>query len=412
MNKGRDLKPHIGIFGRRNNGKSSFINVLVGQEVAIVSEQAGTTTDPVRKSIEIFGIGPVIMVDTAGIDDTGELGQKRIDKTMQVMKTIDCAVLIIAGNKFGSFELQLIGEFNKYEVPFIIVHNKADLEPLSYYTRDVIRYHTNSDIVDFSARSPRNMDTVITSLKKAIPESAYVNHSLIGGIVEKGDYVVLVTPIDSEAPEGRMILPQQMAIRDVLDNHCICIVLRETELQHFFDNSNIKPKLVITDSQAFGKIRDIVPENILLTSFSIVFSRIKGDFENYIRGAEKISKLNDGDKVLIMESCTHHVSCEDIGRVKLPSWLKKYTGKELDISIISGMTELPDNIKDYALVIQCGGCMFTRKQILNRLKPFTDNAVSITNYGMAIAYMNGIFTRALQPFFKTMDNDFSQNSGK
>jgi len=283
---------------------------------------------------------------------------------------------------------------------------------LSYYTRDVIRYHTNSDIVDFSARSPRNMDTVITSLKKAIPESAYVNHSLIGGIVEKGDYVVLVTPIDSEAPEGRMILPQQMAIRDVLDNHCICIVLRETELQHFFDNSNIKPKLVITDSQAFGKIRDIVPENILLTSFSIVFSRIKGDFENYIRGAEKISKLNDGDKVLIMESCTHHVSCEDIGRVKLPSWLKKYTGKELDISIISGMTELPDNIKDYALVIQCGGCMFTRKQILNRLKPFTDNAVSITNYGMAIAYMNGIFTRALQPFFKTMDNDFSQNSGK
>jgi len=399
MNKGRDQKPHIGIFGRRNNGKSSFINVLVGQEVAIVSEQAGTTTDPVKKSIEIFGIGPVIMIDTAGIDDTGELGEKRIQKTLQVLNTIDCAVLIIAGNIFGTYELQLISDFKKHDVPFVIIHNKSDLQPLSSDTREEIKYHTNSDIIDFSVLTPKNMDAVIESLKKTIPETSYVSRSLIGDIINEGDYVLLVTPIDSEAPEGRMILPQQTAIRDILDNHCICIVLRETELKYFFETSNIRPKLVVTDSQAFGMVKDIVPENIQLTSFSILFSRIKGDFENFIKGAEKISKLCDGDKVIIMESCTHRVSCEDIGRTKLPAWLEKFTKKKLNFTIISGMSDVPENLNDYSLLIQCGGCMFTRKQILNRLKPFTDNEVSITNYGMAIAYMNGIFTRALQPFF-------------
>ncbi len=399
MSKGRDQKPHIGIFGRRNNGKSSFINVLVGQEVAIVSEQAGTTTDPVRKSIEIFGIGPVIMVDTAGIDDTGELGDKRIKKTLQVLPTIDCAILIIANNLFGTFELNLISEFKNHEVPYIIVHNKSDLQPLSANTRQQIQVHTNSDLIDFSTLRPANMDEVIEILKKNIPETAYVNHSLIGDLINGGDYVLLVTPIDSEAPEGRMILPEQKTIRDVLDNHCICIVLRETELKHFFETSSIRPKIVITDSQAFGIVKDIVPEDIPLTSFSIVFSRLKGDFDNYIKGAEKISRLKDGDNVMIMESCTHRVSCEDIGRTKLPAWLQKFTGKKLNFTIISGMTDVPENLTDYSLLIQCGGCMFTRKQIRNRLKPFTDNEVSITNYGMAIAYMNGIFERALQPFF-------------
>jgi len=399
MDKGRDLKPHIGIFGRRNNGKSSFINVLVGQEVAIVSEQAGTTTDPVKKSIEIFGIGPVIMVDTAGIDDSGELGKKRVDKTMQVLKTIDCAVLILANNVFGDYEIDLIREFNSFAIPFILIHNKSDIIPIFKATKAEIGKTTQTEIIDFSTITPHNLDYVVESLKKTIPQTAYVSKSLIGDIVKKGDYVLLVTPIDSEAPEGRMILPQTMAIRDVLDNHCICIVLRETELTHFFETCNTKPKLVITDSQAFGKVKDLVPEDIMLTGFSIVFSRLKGDFENFIKGAQKISALKDGDKVIIMESCTHRVSCEDIGRFKLPAWIKKYTGKDIDFTIISGMSDLPENIKDYSLLIQCGGCMFTRKQILNRLKPFTDNAVSITNYGMAIAFMNGIFERALQPFF-------------
>lgn len=405
MSKGRDQKPHIGIFGRRNQGKSSFINVLVGQEVSIVSEQAGTTTDPVRKSIEIFGIGPAIIVDTAGIDDSGELGEKRIQKTLQVLKTIDCAVLIIAENQFGPYELQLISDFKKHDVPFIIIHNKSDLQPLSADKREEIAYHANCEIIDFSARIPKNLEVVTASLKKAIPETAYVNRSLLGDLINEKDYVLLVTPIDSEAPEGRMILPEQMAIRDVLDNHCICIVVRETELKHFLETSGIRPGLVVTDSQAFGVVKDIVPEDIPLTSFSILFSRMKGDFDAYIKGAEKISKLKDGDKVMIMESCTHHISCEDIGRTKLPAWLEKFTNRKLNFTIVSGMTDVPENLNEYALMIQCGGCMFTRKQILNRLKPFTDNEVSITNYGMAIAYMNGIFTRALQPFFqKSMVN--------
>jgi [FeFe] hydrogenase H-cluster maturation GTPase HydF len=398
MEKGRDIKPHIGIFGRRNNGKSSFINVLVGQEVAIVSEQAGTTTDPVRKSIEIFGIGPVIMVDTAGIDDSGELGKKRVDKTMEVLKTIDCAVLILAENLFGSYEMNLIKEFRSYDIPFILIHNKSDLSIVSQDVCDYISHFSGTEVINFSTHNPHNLDCVVEALKNTIPQTSYVNNSLMGDILEEKDYVVLVTPIDSEAPEGRMILPQMMAVRDVLDNHCICIVLRETELKHFFDTCNIKPKLVVTDSQAFGKVKDMVPEDVMLTGFSIVFSRMKGDFENYIKGAQKISDLEDGDNVIIMESCTHRVSCEDIGRFKLPRWIKEFTGKEINFTIISGMNNLPENLTDYSLLVQCGGCMFTRKQIMNRLKPFTDLGVSITNYGMAIAYMNGIFERALQPF--------------
>ncbi|HOV10359.1 MAG TPA: [FeFe] hydrogenase H-cluster maturation GTPase HydF, partial [Bacteroidales bacterium] len=305
MSKGRDLKPQIGIFGRRNNGKSSLINLLVGQEVAIVSEQAGTTTDPVKKSIEIFGIGPVIMIDTAGIDDTGSLGAKRIEKSMQVIKTIDCAVLVISGNFFGQPELQLIDYFNRYNIPFIVVHNKSDLKPLSAATRETVQKYTRQEVIEFSTIKPDHLEMLVSALKNAIPESAYISRSLIGDIINEGDYVLLVTPIDSEAPEGRMILPQQMAIRDVLDNNCTCIVLKETELQHFLKTSCIKPALVVTDSQAFGTVKEIVPEDIPLTSFSIIFSRLKGDFENYVNGTQTISQFNDGDRILILESCTH-----------------------------------------------------------------------------------------------------------
>lgn len=399
MSKGRDLKPHIGIFGRRNNGKSSFINVLTGQEVAIVSEHPGTTTDPVRKSVEIFGIGPVIMVDTAGIDDSGDLGEKRINKSLQALKTVDCAVLLLAGNRFGSYELKLIDEFNKHDTPYIIVHNKCDVGILSDEMKNEILKHTTAAIVDFSSRTRAGFDEVVEVLRKTVPEKSYLFKSLIGDLINDGDYVLLVTPIDSEAPEGRMILPQQMAIRDILDNNCICITLRETELEYFFKTSGIRPALVITDSQAFGFVKSIVPEDIPLTGFSIVFSRLKGDFENYVKGTRTIGELKDGDKILILESCTHHVSCEDIGRVKIPMWLSKFTGKKLYFNNISGLGDLPENIGDYKLVIQCGGCMLTRKQVLNRLKPFSDNEVSITNYGMVIAYLNGIFERVMQPFF-------------
>lgn len=401
MTKGRDLKPHIGIFGRRNNGKSSFINTLVGQEISIVSDTPGTTTDPVKKSIEIFGIGPVILVDTAGIDDTGELGQKRIARTMQVMNTLDLAVLIIAGNSFGPFEKEIIDEFRNKDIPYLIIHNKSDLEPIEDRTLELIRDHCGKTVIDFSTKDSRNLDAIIGLLKTNIPETAYVKRSLLGDLVKRGEYVLLITPIDSEAPEGRMILPQVMAIRDVLDNHCICIVLRETELEHFFMTSNIKPALAVTDSQAFGKVNRILPPGIPLTGFSVLFARLRGDFETYLKSTHRISQLKDCDRVLILESCTHHISCEDIGRVKLPRWIKEFTGKNIKFDIVSGMTEVKADAGRYALVIQCGGCMFTRSQVMRRTNPFRDAGIPVTNYGMAIAYMNGIFDRATAPFTGT-----------
>jgi [FeFe] hydrogenase H-cluster maturation GTPase HydF len=398
MNRSKDIKPHIGIFGRRNNGKSSLINILTGQDIAIVSEIAGTTTDPVKKSVEIFGIGPVIIVDTAGIDDSGELGEKRISKSLQVIRTIDLAVILIANNTFGDFEKHLIKEFAKFDVPYIIIHNKSDIEALNPSCMAEIKKVSDCAVCDFSARNPEKFDDVVELLRKNIPQTAYISKSLLGDIIKPNDYVLLVTPIDSEAPEGRMILPQQMAIRDVLDNNCICIVLRETELEHFFKTSNIKPALVITDSQAFSKVMKIVPEDIPLTGFSVVFARLKGDFVNYIKGTRKLSELKDNDQVLILESCTHHVSCEDIGRFKLPRWIKEFSGKNVTFDIVSGMNETVTDISKYALVVQCGGCMFTKKQISGRIKPFIEAGVPVTNYGMAIAYMNGIFERSLQPF--------------
>lgn len=398
MNKGKDLKPHIGIFGKRNSGKSSFINVLVNQEVAIVSDTPGTTTDPVKKSIEIFGIGPVIVIDTAGIDDTGELGAQRIRKTMEVLNTIDSAVLLISGNSFDDFEIDLIKKFKELDIPFFIVHNKQDILPLDQNTKIKIRETTNAEIVDFSTHSPENLDQVITVLQNTVPPTAYQKTTLFQNLVGKNDIILLVTPIDNEAPEGRLILPQVMAIRDILDHHAINIVLQETELKEFLQNSGIIPKLIVTDSQVFEKVSSIVPPEIPLTGFSILFARLKGDFEAYLKGTPKISTLRDGDQVLIMESCTHHVNCDDIGRFKIPKLLEKFTGKKLSFEVVSSFQQASLDIKEYAMVIQCGGCMFTPKQIFNRLKPATDNGIPVSNYGMAIAYMHGIFERATEIF--------------
>jgi [FeFe] hydrogenase H-cluster maturation GTPase HydF len=400
MAKGRDNKPHIGIFGRRNVGKSSFINALVGQEIAIVSDQAGTTTDPVKKSIEIFGIGPAIIIDTAGIDDSGELGKKRIGKSLETLKTIDCAVMMISGNIFGDYELDLIHKFGEWDIPYIIVSNKSDLEPLKQFTEARILEASNAPVFEFSATHPANMDQILDGLKKAIPETAYFKASLLGDIIKPGDYVLLITPIDNEAPDGRMILPQQMAIRDVLDNNAINIVLKEDQVENFIKNSGIKPRIAITDSQVFHKMKKIVPEDIPLTSFSIIFARMKGDFENYKKGTPALDQLKDGDRVLILESCSHQVNCDDIGRYKLPDWIKKHTGKKLEFDIVAGLTKVERDFKDYALVVQCGGCMVTRKQLSSRLKPAVDSGVPVTNYGLAIAWMNGIFDRAIQPFEK------------
>lgn len=400
MAKGRDNKPHIGIFGRRNTGKSSFINTLTGQDIAIVSDQAGTTTDPVKKSIEIFGIGPAIIIDTAGIDDIGELGQKRIAKSLDILKIVDCAVLMISNNDFDDYEINLINEFKKWNVPFIIIHNKADEQPLKTGTIEKIHQYSKVPIFPFSTLDPISLEHVAEELKKAIPETIFQKSSLIGDLVQQGDYVLLITPIDNEAPDGRMILPQVMAIRDVLDNDCINIVLKEDQVEYFLQTSGIKPKIAITDSQVFGKMKEIVPEDIPLTSFSIVFARLKGDFNSYMEGTPKIDELKDGNRVLILESCTHQVNCDDIGRYKIPGWLKKHTNKKLEFDVVPGLNKVERELDDYALIIQCGGCMVTRKQLRNRLKPAIDRGVPVTNYGMAIAWMNGIYYRAIEPFTK------------
>lgn len=397
MSKGKDTKPHIGIFGRRNNGKSSLINALTGQDVAIVSEVAGTTTDPVKKSTEIAGIGPVILVDTAGIDDTGELGKKRVDKTLHTLSTLDAAILVITGNTFGESEESLISLFKKYDIPFLIVHNKADQIPLSTELKEKL---SSFHAIDYSSFHPKN-EKITDQLVRIIPETIYRNRSLIGDIIQQGDLVLLITPVDTEAPEGRMILPQVQVIRDVLDNSCIVIVAKETEVENLIKTLNPRPVLAITDSQVFAKANALIPQDIALTSFSIILARSKGDFAKYMEGTPKIEELRDGDRVLIMESCTHHVTCDDIGRVKLPRWLLNYTGKKLEFDIVSG-TDLPSRpIDSYSLVVQCGGCMFTRKQLLNRLKPYIEAGIPVSNYGMTIAWIHGIYKRAIAPFVKS-----------
>ena len=394
----KDLKPHIGIFGRRNCGKSSLINRLTGQDIAIVSDTAGTTTDPVKKSIEIFGIGPCVLIDTAGIDDVGELGRQRVEKTLKVLDEIDCAVLVIAENRFGEPEERLISRMNELAVPFLIVHNKADETPLESELRQETEKRYGCKILDFSALKSDDIQPIVELLKTTIPESAYQKVSLLGGIIQPNEVVVLVCPVDSEAPEGRLILPQVMAIRDVLDNECICVVLKETHLEQYL-KTKPRPALVVTDSQVFGMVSKIVPTEIPLTSFSIIMARLRGDFENYMKGTPHLSQLKDGDTVLLLESCTHHSTCDDIGRVKLPRMILKFTGKDIRFEYVSGLAPIVGPEK-YALAIQCGGCMSTRKQLLNRTNLFVKAGIPISNYGMALAYMNGIFDRVMQPFVK------------
>lgn len=396
--KGRENKPHIGIFGRRNYGKSSLINRLTGQDIAIVSETPGTTTDPVKKSIEIGGIGPVILIDTAGIDDTGDLGNLRVKKTRQVINSIDLAILLLTDNLFGNFESELMSEFYDKGVPAIFVHNKSDLIPLSKQFREEIENQYQSAIVEFNAIKPSNLDELVEVIRKFIPETAYKQPSLLGDLVTYGDVVLLITPIDTEAPEGRLILPQVQAIRDILDNDCVAIVLKEREVDVFLKKTGIRPKLVVTDSSVFLKADASIPRDIPLTGFSVLLARHKGEFNKYLEGTPKISELKDGNRILMLESCTHHVSCDDIGRLKIPRWMSNFTGKKLEYDVVAGLNKLNRPVTDYALVIQCGGCMITRKQLINRLKPAIDAGVPVTNYGMAIAYVQGIYERAIEPF--------------
>lgn len=407
MAKGRETKPHIGIFGRRNNGKSSLINALAGQEIAIVSDVAGTTTDPVKKSIEIHGLGPVIMVDTAGIDDTGELGLKRIAKTEATLRTIDLAILVVANNIWNDHEERLVSKFREHDIPFFVIHNKADQEMASPQLKGLVREKHQVPVVDFCAANAavRDVDQLIDLIKQLMPESALLKKTIVGDLISYGDVVLLITPIDIEAPEGRLILPQVQVIRDVLDHDGIAVVVKEREVDAFIKRMNPKPALVVTDSQVFLKADASIPKDIPLTSFSILLARQKGDFEHYLEGTPKLAELNDGDRVLILESCTHHVSCDDIGRMKIPRWLSNFTGKKLEYDVVAGLSSLPRDIKDYAIVIQCGGCVITRKQLINRLKPAVEANIPVTNYGMAIAFVHGIYNRAVAPFLKGKEGE-------
>ncbi len=398
--KGRDAKPHIGIFGRRNNGKSSLINCLAGQDVAIVSVKAGTTTDPVKKSMEIPGIGPVVLVDTAGTDDSGELGIKRVAKTLQVIQKIDLGIVMLAENLFDQEEIALIRQLDRWDVPYIIVHNKSDLDPMNDFLKRDLSGRFNRPIIEFSTLHPGNLEELIDRIGSSIPETAYMSKSLVGDIISQGDLVLLITPIDDEAPEGRLILPQVQAIRDILDNDAIAIVAKERELDSLLKRLHPRPALAITDSQVFKKADASIPDDIPLTSFSTVLARYKGDFENYLIGTPQLSNLSNGDKILILESCTHQVSCDDIGRIKIPRWISDFSGKNLEYEVVSGLNFVPGEITDYRIVIQCGGCMITRKQLINRLKPAVEAGVPVTNYGMAIAYIHGVFERAVAPFVK------------
>lgn len=403
MAKGKESKPHIGIFGRRNYGKSSLINVLAGQEIAIVSDYAGTTTDPVKKSMEISGIGAVVLIDTAGVDDEGVLGKKRIGKTLSAIRTIDLAILVVAGNRLGEEERNLVKEFQNFAIPYFVVHNKKDTEALTPANQNDWSNELQTDVLDYSALKD-NASAVISAIRKHMPESAFKANTLVGDLLSYGDLVLMITPIDIEAPEGRMILPQVQTIRDILDNDAVVVVAKEREVDMLMHRLQPRPALVITDSQVFLKADASIPPDIPLTSFSIVLARHKGDFENYLKGTPHLSELEDGDRVLILESCTHHVSCDDIGRVKIPRWLNNFSGKKLHYETVSGLNELPRAITDYSMVIQCGGCVLTRKQIISRLKPAIDAGVPVTNYGMAIAYIHGIYQRAVAPFVK-MDKD-------
>jgi len=383
-------RPHIGIFGKMNAGKSSLVNVLVGQDVAVVSDKPGTTTDPVKKVMEILGIGPVVLIDTAGIDDMSDLGTLRIQRAHEELDHVDLAILVFAG-EFGPYEHSLMESCVARKIPFFFVHNKEDISPM----QDDIR---GADVVRFSCKEP-NVAAVLEKIKQYLPKSAYTQDVLLDDHVRAGDEVVLVIPIDASAPEGRLILPQVQTIRNLLDIGAVAVCLKDTELREYLKTHT--PKLVITDSQAFEYVNAVVPKEIALTSFSILFSRLKGDFEAYLKGTRTISRLQDGDKILIMESCSHSVNkCDDIGRTKLPNWLRKFTGKKLQFTVIASLDALPPDVETYKLAIQCGGCMVTRTQILHRLEMLKEKGVAVSNYGLAIAYCNGIFDRATEMFRK------------
>ena len=389
---------HISFFGKRNAGKSSVINAVTGQDLAIVSSVMGTTTDPVYKTMELLPLGPVMVIDTPGIDDEGELGALRVRKSYQVLNKTDIAILVIdstAGK--GEEELELIHRFHKKGIPYLIVYNKIDL--LSTEKIKDLAMSVRAGEVLVSASDGMNIQELKEKIASLKPEDTH-KYPLIQDLIDPLDLVILVVPIDKAAPKGRLILPQQQTIRDILERGALSLVVRDTELKSTLDHflaQGVCPKLVVTDSQAFARVSKAVPENITLTSFSILFSRYKGELETQLKGIAALSSIEDGDRILIAEGCTHHRQCGDIGTYKMPEWIRNYTGKKPVFEFTSG-TEFPDDVSSYKMVVHCGGCMLNEREMKYRIACCQDQGVPITNYGILIAQVTGILKRSLGPF--------------
>lgn len=390
----KGMRLTIGFFGKRNVGKSSLINNITKQSTSIVSDIAGTTTDVIEKSMELLPIGPVTLIDTAGIDDVGELGEQRILKTQKALERTDIAVLVTDYNGFNDFDLKLIKQIQSSQIPLIVVINKKDIQQISSEKLKKIEKYSQN-IIETSAKEEKDFDKIFkNTLLKVTPEEYFQTQNIVTDLVQPQSTVILVTPIDKAAPKGRLILPQVQILRELLDNSIIVIVVQPNELENALNNLKNKPSLVITDSQAFKTVDNIVPKDIPLTSFSILFARFKGDIQEFVKGANAISTLQDNDKILICESCTHHQTDDDIATVKIPNLITKKTGKKIIFEHVRSH-DFPENIEQYKLIIHCGGCMTNRKEILSRIQKSKNKNIPITNYGIVISYCLGILDRAL-----------------
>ena len=392
----KGFRLHIGIFGRRNAGKSSLLNALTRQEVAIVSAVAGTTTDPVEKPMELLPIGPVLFIDTAGVDDAGALGALRVEKTRQVFDRTDLGLIVVDAGQWTEFEAGILGELTERKIPAIVVFNKSDLAKPQAVLLDELGKHKVAHVETVASQGEGILE-LRARLIAAAPDELLNPPPIVADLVPPGELVVLVVPIDKEAPKGRLILPQVQTIRDLLDGDAYCMVVKERELRDALERLKRPPALVVTDSQAFLKVAGDTPPSVKLTSFSILFARQKGDLAQFVEGALAIERLRPGDRVLVAESCTHHPIADDIGRVKIPRWLTQYVGGALRITTYQGH-DFPADLADYQLVVHCGACMGNRREMLTRLMRCRMAGVPISNYGMTIAYTLGIFERALEPF--------------
>jgi [FeFe] hydrogenase H-cluster maturation GTPase HydF len=392
----KGMRLHIGLFGRRNVGKSSLLNALTRQQVSIVSDVPGTTTDPVEKPMELLPLGPVLFIDTAGIDDIGALGEMRAERTRSVFERTDLGILVAEGNHWGEFEEGILSELSKRKTPAIVVLNKIDLaEPAEEILKDL--RSRKLCIVETVASQSRGMLDLREALIRSAPEEFIDSPSVLGDLITPGELVMLVVPIDLEAPRGRLIMPQVQSIRDVLDHDSYCMVVKERELRDALDRLKRPPALLVTDSQAFLRVAGDTPDNVPMTSFSILFARLKGDLGEFVRGAKSIDRLKTGNRVLVLESCAHHPIGEDIGRVKIPRWIRQYTGVELDFVHMQGH-DFPRELNGYDLVVHCGACMLNRREVISRIMRCREAQIPITNYGVAITYALGVLDRALSPF--------------